>query len=52
MNEGYYVEMGDEETYDLETEFADDFGSPYIDNLDDVMNTGVIFSEGGIYDDR
>ena len=58
MNEGYYVEMGDERMYDLDAEFTDDFddfgdfGSPYIDSLDDVMNTDVVFSEGGVFDDR
>lgn len=54
MFEDVYINVGEPENYDLDSEYADDFDSPYDygDFTDDVLNAGMVFNEGTIFDDR
>ena len=44
----------DFKSYDLESDFSDDFESPYDygEFTDEILNTGYVFSEGTVFDDR
>jgi hypothetical protein len=49
-----YTDLIEERSFDLDSDFADDYDSPYDygEFTDEILDTGYVFTEGTVFDDR